>query len=167
MPNQVLQASQFAALGSDNRATPLETYSPPASNAAFTDESPADAARNNTMPPSAAARRSLDNQSELRQNDHISVTGWTRIQGGCPESIAVRVDKLSRSGLQIFLDFKLRFWDNYPLQLSIYRHGNTHTFNVLAHCISITLASNKGFRHGFEFEALDKTAEDALREILG
>ena len=144
----------------------METYRPPAGNAAFTGESSADAARNNTMPPSPSVRRSLDTQPQHRQNDRISVTGWTRIQGGGPESVAVRVDKLSRSGLQIFLDFKLHFWDNYPLQLSIYRHGKTHTFNVLAHCISIALTSNRGFRHGFEFEALDKTAEDALCEIL-
>jgi len=167
MANQVLQTGQFAALDGNNRVTHMETYRPPAGNAAFTGESPADAARNNTMPPSPAVRRSLDTQPQHRQNDRISVTGWTRIQGGGPESVAVRVDKLSRSGLQIFLDFKLHFWDNYPLQLSIYRHGKTHTFNVLAHCVSIALASNKGFRHGFEFEALDRTAEDALREILG
>ncbi|MBC7620505.1 MAG: hypothetical protein H7293_16245 [Candidatus Saccharibacteria bacterium] len=145
----------------------METPRSPADNAAFTGESPADAARNTTMPSSSTSRRSLDTQSQHRPNDLISVTGWTRIQKGCPESVAVRVDKLSRSELQIFLDFKLHFWDNHPLQLSIYRHGKTHTFNVLAHCISIALASNKGFRHGFEFEALDKTAEDALREILG
>ena len=145
----------------------METHRPPGGKAAFTDQSPAKSVRNISVPPSATARQSLDSQPERRQNDRISVTGWTRIQGGNPASTAVRVDKLSRSGLQIFLDFKLRFWDNYPLQLSIYRHGKTHTFNVLAHCVSITLANNKGFRHGFEFEALDKTAEDALREILG
>ena len=163
----MFQTGQFAALDGDNRVTQMETYGPPAGDAAFMGESPADAARHNTMPPSPTSRRSLDTQPQHRQNDHISVTGWTRIQGGDPESAAVRVDKLSRSGLQIFLDFKLHFWDNYPLQLSIYRHGKTHTFNVLAHCVSIALASNKGFRHGFEFETLNKTAEDALREILG
>ena len=167
MGNQVIQTGQFAALDGNNRVTHMETFRPPAGNAAFTGEDPADAAHNNTMPPSPAARRSLDTQSQHRPNDLISVTGWTRIQGSGPESVAVRVDKLSRSRLQIFLDFKLHFWDNYPLQLSIYRHGKTHTFNVLAHCVSIALASNKGFRHGFEFEALDRTAEDALREILG
>ena len=111
--------------------------------------------------------RSLDSQSQHRQNDYILVTGWTRIQGSGTQSVTVRVDKLSQLGLQIFLDFKLHSLDNYPLQLNIYRHGKTYTFNVLAHCISITLTNNRGFRHGFKFEALDNTAEGALREILG
>ena len=159
--------SRFAALLVDNRVAQVETYRPTAGHAAFTGECFANAVRNNPMPSKPTLRQPLDAQQQHNPKDYILVTGWTRIQGSGAQAVAVRVDKLSQFGLQIFLDFKLHFWDNYPLQLSIYRHGKTYTFNVLTHCVSIALTSNRGFRHGFEFEALDKTAEDALREILG
>lgn len=98
--------------------------------------------------------------------DRISVTGWAEVRQLHQAPLNARMNDLSMSGFSIFLDFQLWLSRDYQLKFNIFRHGKAYSFDVQAHCVYATLVRTNGFKHGFQFNALDEIAEDAIRAIL-
>lgn len=76
------------------------------------------------------------------------------------------MNEMSETGFSLFLDFQLPLSASYHLKLHIVHQGKAFAMDVQAQSVYAILVRFDGFRHGFQFAALDAAAEDVIRTVL-
>ena len=102
-----------------------------------------------------------------RRAPRIQLTGTAHIHVPQQQSQRGRIHDLTSDGVSIFLDLQLRINLSCTLQLAIYHKGTSYQVEVQARCVNAMLVGGRGFRHGFQFYAVDPGALEKLNRICG
>lgn len=107
------------------------------------------------------------NREDERAAKRFPCNGRAKVLTSAGQTVDGRMFDISLLGASVMLECHLTRERRCTITVSVFKAGKLHHFQVQATLMHSSLAGQRGFKHGFEFDKPDSNAAKALVGLTG